>query len=185
MEALTRRSAMLGLLLTLNVVLLWYGLTADAVTIGVTVRPQVLGFSFRISDERATYSILDAIWKLKSDGNVTLFLIVFIFSVVFPTTKLLGNIWIWSRVVWYRRHGYDRMQLRAWAQRLAGLGKWSMLEVFMAGLLCSLLKVGDMVRLIVEPGLYWFVAAVLVSIISAVMTKKIAATISGEGLSFR
>jgi len=173
MEALTRRSDLLGLLLALNVVLLWFGLTADAVTVGLTVKPTVLGFSLRLSDDRTTYSILDAIWKLKSDGNVGLFLIVFVFSVVFPTTKLAGNIWIWWQVTQRRRRDDGMVMVKVWAHRLASLGKWSMLEVFMAGFLCSLLKVGDMVRLIIEPGLYWFVAAVVVSILNAVLADRV------------
>ena len=65
--------------------------------------------------------------------------------------------------------------LLAWVRRLGSLGKWSMLEVFMAGLLCALLKAGDTVRLIIEPGLYWFVAAVIVSIVNASLTKRLVA----------
>lgn len=43
----------------------------------------------------------------------------------------------------------------------------------MAGLLCALLKAGDMVRLVIEPGLYWFIVAVLLSIVNAVLTRQL------------
>ena len=175
------RVRLLGLLLAVNVGLFWFGLTENAVTVGVTVKQQFLGRTFRFSDERATYSILDAIWKLRSDGNSGLFVVVLLFSVVFPTVKLAGNVWIWLRASVSHPGARTRSDLKAWARRLGSLGKWSMLEVFMAGLLCALLKAGDMVRLVIEPGLYWFVAAVLVSIVNAILTKQLVADAVSEG----
>ncbi len=167
-----RRLLTLGALLLLNVLLLWLGLTEDAVTVGVTVKKEVLGFAIRLSDERATYSVLDAIWKLRTDGNTVLFVLISLFSVAFPLAKLAGNIWIWFRIATSRPNEATRQQLQRWTRRLGDLGKWSMLEVFMAGLLCALLKAGDMVRLVIEPGLYWFIAAVLLSIVNATKTKQ-------------
>ena len=168
------RVRFLGPLLVANVALLWIGLTEDAVTLGVTVTQEFLGRTFRLSDERATYSILDAIWKLHTDGNTALFIVIIAFSVTFPTAKLAATIWIWVRVSLGHPGERTRAALLAWARRLGSLGKWSMLEVFMAGLLCALLKAGDMVRLIIEPGLYWFVA-VIVSIVNANLTRRIVA----------
>ena len=47
-----------------------------------------------------------------------------------------------------------------------------MLEVFVAGMLCVLLKLGDITRFKVEQGMYWFFAAVLVSLINALVTER-------------
>lgn len=167
-----RRLLTLGALLLLNVLLLWLGLTEDAVTVGVTVKKEIFGFAIRLSDERATYSVLDAIWKLRADGNTVLFVLIALFSVAFPVAKLTGNIWIWFHIATSRPSEATRHELQRWTQRLGDLGKWSMLEVFMAGLLCALLKAGDMVRLVIEPGLYWFIAAVLLSIVNATQTTQ-------------
>jgi len=179
MEALTRRPAVLGLgtLIGLNAFLLWYGLSADAVTVGLTVEPEILGFAVRLSDERTTYSILDAIWKLRADGNTALFVLVLVFSLVFPTLKLAGTAWIWSQLAGAQPS--DATTIKVWSHRLSHLGKWSMLEVFMVAFLCSLLKAGDMVRLIIEPGIYWFSAAVVVSIINAIWVSRLAECPSG------
>ena len=163
---------MVAALLVANAALLWLGLTTDAVTIGITVKKEFLGFAFRLADERATYSILGAIWKLKSDGNVALFVLVVVFSVVFPIAKLVGGMWLWSMATFGASSGTGAARLRVWAERLSGLGKWSMLEVFMAALLCALLKAGDMVRVVIQPGMYWFVTAVIVSIVTANLTKR-------------
>ena len=60
-------------------------------------------------------------------------------------------------------------RIAAW---LGYLGKWSMIEVFMAALLCVVVKMGDLVRVQIEAGLYVFCAAVLTSIICASATRQ-------------
>ncbi|MEI6394424.1 MAG: paraquat-inducible protein A [Verrucomicrobiota bacterium] len=55
------------------------------------------------------------------------------------------------------------------------MGKWSMLEVFVAGLLCVLLKLGDVTRFKIENGMYWFFAAVFLSLVNEYWTGKTAA----------
>ena len=58
------------------------------------------------------------------------------------------------------------------ARALHFLGKWSMLEVFVAGLLCVLLKLGTITRFKIESGMYWFFAAVFLSLVNAHWTEK-------------
>jgi len=58
------------------------------------------------------------------------------------------------------------------AHWLHWLGKWSMLEVFVAGLLCVLLKLGTITRFKIESGMYWFFAAVFLSLVNAHWTEK-------------
>lgn len=44
--------------------------------------------------------------------------------------------------------------------------------VFVAGLLCVLLKLGDVTRFQIEGGMYWFFAAVILSLVNAHWTEK-------------
>ena len=55
-----------------------------------------------------------------------------------------------------------------------------MLEVFVAGLLCVLLKLGQVTRFKIEVGMYWFFAAVMLSLVSAHLTKT-TLRVSGAG----
>jgi len=174
-ESLKRIGLILGPLILIDALFFWLGLTRDAVTVGVTVKEEILGFQIRLVDDRRTYSIIDAIWKLKEDRNFGLFLFVGLFSVVFPVVKLLGNGWIYLRAVSESRGTAAWKATKRWAERLAMLSKWSMLEVFMAAMLCSLLKAGETVRLIIHSGMYWFLAAVVISIVNALLTKKLLA----------
>ena len=53
-----------------------------------------------------------------------------------------------------------------------------MLEVFLAALLCVMVKMGDIVRVQLEPGIYLFCGAVVLSIICAALTASMARTSS-------
>jgi len=158
-------------LLALDAVLFWYGLTEDAVTIGTTVKKEFLGITLRVVDERQTLSILAAVFRLRADGNIFLFCVIFLFSVCFPILKLTANLLIWIAMM-RQGLGVAASKLGRFARHLHWLGKWSMLEVFVAGMLCVLLKLGDVTRFKVEPGMYLFFGAVLVSLVNALITEK-------------
>ena len=160
----------LAVTLFANAILLWFGLTEDAITVGKTVKKEMLGITIRLVDERQTFSIFSAILKLRSDGNYFLFFVIFLFSIVFPIIKWAANALIWLTLI---RNGrvVDNSLGRS-ARWLHWLGKWSMLEVFVAGLLCVLLKLGDVTRFQIESGMYWFFAAVFLSLVNAHWTEK-------------
>src|ERR1039457_6425452 len=85
----------LAVTLCANAVLLWLGLTEDALTVGKTLKKGLFGISIRLVDERQTFSIISAIFKLRSDGNYFLFFVIFLFSIVFPIVKWAANALIW------------------------------------------------------------------------------------------
>ncbi|MCB1092573.1 MAG: paraquat-inducible protein A [Verrucomicrobiae bacterium] len=154
----------LGLLLSVNSVALWLGLTLDAVTIAKTVKKDVLGISFRLLDERATHSILSGILQLRADREWFLFYLLFSFSVVFPILKLLAS---WGLFISLLGRKSGERAAR-WAGWLHHLGKWSMLDVFALALLAVLFKLGGVTRLKVETGIYWFAGAVACGIAVAI-----------------
>ena len=161
---------LLAVTLCANAVLLWFGLTEDAITVGKTLKKELLGITVRLVDERQTFSIISAIFKLRSDGNYFLFVVIFLFSIVFPIVKCAGNTLIWITLM--RKGRVVEKWLRRSARWLHWLGKWSMLEVFVAGLLCVLLKLGQVTRFKIEVGMYWFFAAVMLSLVNAHWTEK-------------
>lgn len=160
----------LGVTLCADAILLWPGLTEDAITVGKTLKKEVLGLTIRLVDERQTFSITSAIFKLRSDGNYFLFFVIFLFSIVFPSVKWAANALIWVSLVRNGRVVSD--WLGRTAHWLHWLGKWSMLEVFVAGLLCVLLKLGTITRFKIESGMYWFFAAVFLSLVNAHWTER-------------
>jgi Paraquat-inducible protein A len=164
----------LGLLLLSNIIVFYLGFTREALTVGTTVKKEMLGFSFRLIDERASYSLISAILKLWEDGNHLLFIAIFTFSVIFPGAKILGNLALWMRMMSKQNSADGAASTAFLARWLHVLGRWSMVEVFAAGLLCVILKLGDIVRVKLGPGLLWFLAAVVLSMINAKLTEYLA-----------
>ena len=160
----------LGLALCANAILLWLGLTEDAITVGKTLKKEVLGFTIRLVDERQTFSILGTVAKLRIEGSYFLFCAIFLFSILFPILKWFANVLVW--VSFARDGAVMNPVLKRVAGCLHWLGKWSMLEVFVAGLLCVLLKLGQVSRFKIENGMYWFFAAVILSLVNAHLSAK-------------
>jgi paraquat-inducible protein A len=161
-----------AVLLVANAILFWLGFTQDAITFGTTVKKSVAGLiTITVVDERVTYSVVEAIFRLWKDGNYVLFFLVFGFSVVFPILKWLGNVVLWF-VMASRKSASS--SLAKIAHLLHVLGRWSMLEVFMAALMCVMVKMGDVVRVVLHEGIFWFLSAVLLSMINALLSENIA-----------
>ena len=81
----------LGVTLCADAILLWLGLTEDAITVGKTLKKELLGLTIRLVDERQTFSIISAIFKLRSDGNYFLFFVIFLFFGRFPDRQMGGQ----------------------------------------------------------------------------------------------
>lgn len=174
-EQVRRRASSWGWMLVAslaaNGVLFWLGMSEEAVTIGKTVVKTILGVGIRLVDERQTLSIISAIFRLREEGNSLLFWVLFLFSIVFPLCKWLGNAIIAVRIA------LDPQRHRQWmiraANALHAIGKWSMLDVFATAILCVMMKLGDVTRLRIEAGLYFFMAAVFLSLVNAQVTSAL------------
>jgi len=105
--------------------------------------------------------ILGSITKLYHDGNLTVAIVIFLFSVLVPLLKtasiLFVSVYEYSpfaaRIVRFFRH----------------LGKWSMLDVFVVALLLVYLTSShsEISRAEAEIGLYFFLAYVLLSMVAS------------------
>ena len=104
------------------------------------------------------YSVATGVFGLYEDGQYVLATVVFFWSVVFPIAKLALLFWLWF--------GRTDAEQRAFVLRwLDKLGKWSMLDVFIVAILVVAAKLGPLAEVNVEPGLYVFGAAVLLSML--------------------
>jgi hypothetical protein len=163
---------LLGIALCANAVLLFFGMTTDAITVGQTLKKEAFGIVVRLVDERQTYSVLSAILTLRQRDHL-LFVVVFLFSVVFPIVKLAANALAWVSMVRTRLPAGDLVgRVTNW---LHSLGRLSMLDVLLYALTCVFLRgSSDITRFTTEPGMYWFVAAVLLSLANASWTERAA-----------
>ena len=104
-------------------------------------------------------SVFGAVRDLWRADQFLLVLIVAVFSVVFPIVKLGLAFYIW--------YAADAAggRLHRLLGSLSALAKWSMLDVFVVALVVVAIQLSLVGDVLLNPGLYLFVAAVLLSML--------------------
>jgi paraquat-inducible protein A len=113
------------------------------------------------------YSVWSGITGLADDGEWLLAAVVFFFSFVFPIGKLLLLSWIWFAPMNPAR----RRDLLHWLEEL---GRWSMLDVFAVAILIVATKLGPLAQVSPLPGVTWFCAAILLSMVATIRVRLLA-----------
>ena len=109
--------------------------------------------------------LLEVIWDLYQRSEYVLFTILFIFTLIFPMSKIIISIFI--IVTNQRQTAYE------WYKRIEYLGKWSMADVFVVSLLVVFFKVDALsLKVSAQSGLYLFAASTLLSMISTHFIKE-------------
>jgi len=113
------------------------------------------------------YSIIAGVHGLWEQGQYALAIILFFFSIVFPVFKLamLGCLWA------VRLAEQRRQAVLHW---LGILGKWSMLDVFVVAILIVLVKLGPLANVQPQRGVYWFAAAIFLSMVTSMYVDSLA-----------
>lgn len=105
-----------------------------------------------------TFSLLTGIIDLYKGNEYALALLIGLFCVVTPTIKLLLLL-----KFWIQGNNDHRPKSIEWISRI---GKWSMIDVFMCAVLFVTLKLGYTVSIQIHSGLYFFITAVISSMIA-------------------
>lgn len=111
-------------------------------------------------------SLLGSVLKLWEDGEITVALVILLFSILIPLFKTLSLMFV--AVVMESRFAHGIVKF------FKLIGKWSMLDVFVvATLLVYLTSSGsDVSRAEVQVGLYFFLAYVIVSMLVSLSADK-------------
>ncbi|AHF94927.1 hypothetical protein OPIT5_29970 [Opitutaceae bacterium TAV5] len=151
------------------IVALLYGAACITFLLGIvlpliTIKKEVVIFGIKWVDEMNTVSLLSGTWALLTNRQLFLFLIIFFFSMVFPALKLF----FLYKIGFDSKTDLKKKKHLGW---LSAVGKWSMLDIFVVGLLVVTLKLGDLVEVKVHAGLYAFAASVLLTMILTLLAK--------------
>ncbi len=103
-------------------------------------------------------SILDSVWRLFESGEIFLFVVLSIFSIVFPIVKLVTALYLWFLAP-VTRPGF--LRTLTWIETL---GKWSMLDVFVVALIVVALQISIVSDVALHAGIYLFTLAVALSL---------------------
>lgn len=102
-------------------------------------------------------SLLQGLSVLLDYGEYLLFAIVLIFSILFPMARIYVSYRLW----WTQDVFGDRFERRL--RLVEGLGKWSMLDVFLIALVVAAINVSLIADVHLHWGLYMLSAGVLLS----------------------
>lgn len=112
---------------------------------------------------RSQSSILSGTVDLLQHGSWFVGLIVLVFSIVFPLTKIVLLLELSLLGLLHRRH-------RAWTYRIMEqVGKWSMMDVMLLAFLVMLVKLGNLVQFHFGPAVIAFVGCVMLSIVASIV----------------
>ena len=136
---------MSGVLLLAAAPMLVAGLTMPAISVS------------RLVFFEQQYSLMQAILAYWSQSQWALFILVLVFSVLIPASKVLIGLWAWVA-------GQNRPQLvRRMLRVLAAISKWSMLDVFIVALTVLVVDGRILDSADVHVGIILFAAAAIAS----------------------
>jgi len=112
-----------------------------------------------------------SVWRglivLFNASETFLFLILFVFTVIFPFVKITAMLvlWLWPKL--------DRELIQQLYHFVANMGKWSMLDVFVVAILVLTVKSGGLATIRVEDGFFMFLLSVMFTQFASLWTGKI------------
>jgi len=135
--------------------LLW--LSSSSLLIVGIVLPMFSFQKFYIFND--TFSLLGGVLYLLEQGEILLFLILSVFSIVLPLYKMAIIFLLVNNRI------QDAEQKMIIVKRLAVIGKWSMTDVFVIAVLAATVKLNMIATIEVHAGLYVFGAGVIISML--------------------
>ncbi|MEK0083529.1 paraquat-inducible protein A [Benzoatithermus flavus] len=110
-------------------------------------------------------TILSGIMTLLAVGMWPVALLVFFASITVPVLKLLGLAWL---LITVQRGSTWRPRDRTLIYRIIeGVGRWSMVDVFMIAILTALVSLGNIATIVPGPGAIAFCAVVIVTMLAS------------------
>lgn len=110
-------------------------------------------------------TILGGVVLLIHHGSYPIAAVIFIASVLVPTSKLLALSWLcWSVS---RRHATSHKQRTRLYRATELVGKWSMTDVFVVAILVALIQLGGLLRITAGPAAIAFGGVVIVTMLAA------------------
>lgn len=137
-------------------------LTAVILYVPANLLPVLTVISF---GQGAPSTIVSGVVELVQAGMLPVALLVFFASVTVPVLKLIGLAYlllsVQRRSAWRPR---DRTRLY---RVIEGVGRWSMVDVFMTGILAALVALGNLASIAPGPGAVAFCAVVVATILAS------------------
>jgi len=149
----------------------WTILTLLLVALGLFIAGVFLPFTsvtklWLFENQISVYRGLIILWD---NGELFLFLILFVFTICFPFVKINALLALWLYP------GLTADRARTFYKFVSNLGKWSMLDVFVVAILVLTIKSGGLASIRVQSGFFFFFISVMLTQSASLWTGRIAA----------
>lgn len=124
--------------------------------------------SFEILGRIQTSTLFSAVVKLYEEGSIFVAIIVFATSILIPLIKLLGMLFVLLPLHFNKAPYYLPLLFRS----IKFLNTWGMIEVYMLGILISMVKLADIAIIVAGIGLWTFAALLLVVVLVSLSTNE-------------
>lgn len=112
-------------------------------------------------------SLYSGILDLAERDEWLLFMVILVFSMLFPAIKLLAGLYIWARLDAGARAAHRALSM------VQVMGKWSMVDVFVVALTVVAINITIIADVDVNAGIYMFCAAVFLSMIEMQLLERV------------
>jgi paraquat-inducible protein A len=137
-------------------------LTAAILYVPANVLPVLTVISF---GQGAPSTIVGGVIELVQANMLPVAILVFFASILVPVLKLIALVFL---VISVQRRWTSRLRDRTRLYRIIeGIGRWSMVDVFMTGILAALVALGNLATITAGPGAIAFCAVVIVTIFAS------------------
>ena len=109
-------------------------------------------------------SLVEIVKNLATDGDWALAAIVALVSILFPVIKLLV---IFAEAIGLQTNGSMLARL------LPQLARWSLMDVLIVALVIVAAKTGGLVTALSQPGLWFYAASAIVSVLAHILVSRI------------
>jgi paraquat-inducible protein A len=117
-------------------------------------------------------SVIKGLGILWDAGELFLFLILLLFTVLFPFVKITAMLVLW---LYPKLPAEQAGKIFHW---VANLGKWSMLDVFVVAILVLTVKSGGLASIKVEDGFFLFFVSVMLTQLASLWTGRVVGKLS-------
>lgn len=148
---------------TLDRIIIAFLLWISLLTLAIGIFAPVMTFK-RLVFYKTTFSIRSGLVALFKEGEYILFLVIFVFTIMFPVMKIA----LLFLIRYYR--AWSQVKKKKFLHYLNLISKWSMLDVFIVALLVVIVRLGIMGKVEVRWGIYVFAVSV---ILSALVTQRL------------
>ena len=116
----------------------------------------------------STSNIMDGVIYMWQAGDIPVALVIFLASVVIPILKIISLSWLcYFALAVKRKNKNNCLKMKKLYSAVEFIGKWSMIDIFVVSVVCSLVRNQQMMGVYPDIGVTFFATVVIITMIAS------------------